>query len=325
MRALPLVVILLLFSLLLFFFGTIDVFSVGDQGLKQMVLLDLRLPKILTAIAAGGMLALCGLLLQTYFLNPLAGPYVLGIHGGASLGIALWIFLSGAAFSFELFMGLGPVFMGLLGSFIMMGLLTALSRYLPNRNTLIIVGILMGLFTNGILTLFVSLVSSDQLRSFYYWTLGSFSHLDLKGSLFLLLFSFVIFGVVRAFATKLNLLLMGEHYAQSLGLDLKKFRLFLIFTCSLIIGIVVSFCGPIAFIGLISPHLARLTLKSNDHRVLALNVFLMGAILALMAEFLFSGTKSLSLPLNAGLSLMGIPLFFGLFILPRNALLRRKF
>lgn len=299
----------------------------GRSDLVYLVLYEIRLPKSITALSSGALLALCGLILQTYFQNPLAGPFVLGIHGGASLGVASWVYYFAPAMALGSQGGLvtssiahrfGVTSFSLFGSFMMMLLLIGISTKVKEKSSLMIFGLLMGFFTSGVLSLMAAIHSADQLKSFYMWTLGNFARTSLFESYLLAILLVFVTAWLVLLSKKMNLFLLGEDYAQSLGVKVRSLKIQLIVLSSVIIGVVISFCGPIAFIGLMGPHLARYYFKSADHKHLIYGCLLMGGMLALIAEMFAGGGLHVSLPLNATLSLLGIPLFLFLFLFTRK-------
>lgn len=307
-----LAIILALLSTWLLVFGETWLFSIAPET-ALAILVELRIPKVLSAISTGGLLALCGLLLQTYFQNPLAGPFVLGIHGGASLGVAIWIFLIGGLFIGPMIGTWGILLSAMLGSLIMMFFIVAVSRRLNDKSSLMIVGLLMGFFSSGVLSILAVINPADELQVFYFWTLGSFQRIGFLSSLLYFLVSLIFLVFALKISSRLNLLLLGDEYARSLGVNLKKLRKYIIWMTAIMIGISTSLVGPVAFIGLMSPHLARGLFSSADHQDLTVGCFLIGGSLALFAEVFSSGNSMVFFPLNATLSLVGIPLFLIIF------------
>ncbi len=282
------------------------IFLNPDDSLLSQVFWELRLPRLITAFFAGAAMACSGLLIQTYFENPLADPYVLGIHSGSSLLVTL-VMIGGGSSAFGFLYSFGVVGASALGALGTLLLLLALFRYFPSRFMILVLGLILGYFLGGIVSILWAYSDANELKNYFLWSLGSFSHTtgtDLKT------FSGVVsVGLLLSLlmAKPLNLLLLGEEYAQSLGLQAKKTQWAIILLASLLSGAVTAFCGPIAFIGIIAPHAARLSLKKMDHRLLIPATILCGAVVALGAEVLSSLFEGRVFPVNAILSLLGFP------------------
>jgi len=265
------------------------------------IIWQFRLPQSLTAVLAGASLSVSGLQMQTLFQNPLAGPFVLGISAGASLGVAVATGWSGGH-------NLSVVSSAGLGSALVILILLLSARWLSSPTSLLVLGLLLGYAVNGIVSILFQFTNSEQLRRFINWTLGNFSGVTWEQMP--ILFTFVIIGLGMAIglAKPLNTLLLGEEQARSLGTALVRLRLLVMVNSALLVGAITAFCGPIAFIGVTVPHLCRLLWGGSDHRLLVGGVILIGSIVALSADL---GTKILGggviLPLNALTALVGIP------------------
>lgn len=286
-----------------------EIFSSQDS-ISYIVFWKLRLPKTLAALSAGGCLAIVGLLLQTFFRNPLAGPYILGIHSGSSLGVALWIFLlySMGITENSWWRQLGSSGFAMVGAFILLMVLLFFSKRLSHKSLILILGLLFAQLAGGILNVFYAVSGAEELRTFLVWSLGSFKRIsptELWG-----LISVTVIGLLAGLTLlkRLNALLLGEGYAQSMGVNVKSTQLILLTLCAFLIGAVNSFCGPIAFVGTIAPHLARWIFKSQDHRLLYPASFLLGGLLCIIAEAALSLSPFVSLPVNALLGILGVPL-----------------
>ncbi len=275
------------------------------------IVLQFRLPKAITAMLAGSALAVSGLQMQTLFQNPLAGPYVLGVSSGASLGVALVILaadllgmqrvgLTGSATT---------VIAALLGAASVMGCVVVAANYVRNSITLLVVGLLFGYVTSAVVNLLLYFSVPEQIQTYLIWTFGSFATVTQPQiPLFLTLVSA---GLAIALTTTkaLNLLLLGETQARTLGLTLGRIRLVVIANVAILAGTVTAFCGPIAFLGVAVPHLGRSLLRNADHRRLMPIVLLLGAILALVADLVAQlPGKSIVLPLNSVTALIGTPI-----------------
>jgi iron complex transport system permease protein len=277
---------------------------------------DIRLPKAITALLAGAALAISGAIMQTYFQNPLAGPFVLGIHSGASLGVALWIMGAGLlpmAISETLY-SMGSVMAAITGSLAILFVLLILSRRLPGKVAILVLGLIFGYLANGLINIMISLSNAHQIKAFLMWSLGSFQRVS--GTQLNIFALIIIIGLAGSFffIKPLNLLLLGERYARSSGLKLNQTRFIVILLVAILSGTVTAFCGPIAFIGIIVPHVARKLVRTNDHRYQLPVSLLLGCAVALVAEILSSMGGAFLLPLNAILGLMGAPLIFFFFL-----------
>lgn len=283
----------------------------GSDQLVRKILLELRLPKLAVAVMAGASLALAGLLMQTLFSNPLAGPDVLGISAGASLGVALLVLASGGTVVLGLAGSYGLAGAATLGAFLMLLVVMAFSEKVGDPTTLLILGLIFGAMAGGMVSILIYFSEPDQIQSYLLWTFGSFRGLSMEQ--LWVMASLLLPGLLLAvfLAKPLNALLMGEGYAASMGVEVQGLRRRLLFSASLLAGGVTAFCGPIAFLGIAVPHLARLLFKTADHKVLIPACLLVGADLGMFAE-LVAGLpgSALALPINAVLSMVGAPVVF---------------
>jgi len=275
----------------------------------EMIVIEYRLPKALCAFAAGAALSISGLLMQTYFQNPLAGPFVLGISSGASLGVAIAIMLlDPLGLTTQLGRSLSSLSAACLGAFIVMAVILVLSRRMKSPTVLLLVGLMFGYASGGLVNLIVYLSEARQIQSFLIWSFGSFSRVSWELMLWFLAPIGICLGCAALQSKPLNALQLGEGYAQSLGISIPRIRLIILFLSSLLAGVVTAFCGPIAFIGIAVPHLTRGLFRSSDHRVLIPASILMGGILCLLADLgsQLPGMEE-TLPLNSITSLLGAP------------------
>ncbi len=298
----------------------------GDAGSERWTTLiaDIRLPRVVTAACAGAALAVAGLLMQTLFANPLADPYILGVSSGASLGVALVVLGSGTgAGVFAAVAGtgrLGVVAAAAIGALAVLLLVLAISRWIRSVVTLLIVGVMVGSVTSAIVSLLVAFSQPAQMQQFVLWSLGSYagaSWSDLR-----VLVPAVLVGVVFAatLVRPLNAMLLGEDYAHSMGVHLVRTRTIAITASALLAGAVTAFCGPIAFLGIAVPHLARLALGTSDHRILLPGVVLMGAGVSLLCSVVaqLPGRDGV-LPLNVVTALVGAPVVILVLLRSRRA------
>ncbi|MCA0153407.1 FecCD family ABC transporter permease [Winogradskyella vincentii] len=288
----------------------------------QIIIKDFRLPKAITAILVGSGLGISGLLMQTLFRNPLAGPFVLGISSGASLGVAIIILgsgLFGGVFATYLISKWSIVIAASLGSFLVLLAVLAVSSKVRDTMAILIIGLMFGSITAAVVSVLSYFSTAEQLQQYIFWGFGSLSNLSWNElSLF---FGLYILGLFLAvFSIKnLNSLLLGDNYAKSLGLSLKRSRLVIILATSLIAGTITAFAGPIAFIGLAIPHLTRQIFRTSNHRILLPAVLLFGAIVMLVCDSIAQLPSSdYVLPINAITALVGAPVVIWLLVRQRK-------
>ncbi|MEO0868078.1 MAG: iron ABC transporter permease [Cyanobacteria bacterium J06642_11] len=278
----------------------------------QEIVLNFRLPRSLTAMAAGAALALSGLQLQALFRNALAGPSVLGINAGASLGAALVVLTGGGVG----WLGqLSVVGAASLGAAIAMVSVLVMARQVRNSLGLLIFGLMLGYVTTALVAILLHFSRQEQTLAYLNWTYGSFSGVTWEQMPLLLLVVMVGLVISQLSCKPLNLLLLGEERAMGLGLSVIAVRCYLVFSASLLAGGITAFCGPIAFLGVAVPHLGRSLFRSQDHRLLVPVVALLGALLALVANSIsqMPGSQTV-LPLNAVMALLGAPVLIWLML-----------
>ena len=286
--------------------------SKGQDSLAMDVLREIRVPKTITAILAGASLATSGLLMQTFFQNPLAGPFILGIQSGSSLAVAIWV-LGLKFLPFEIpsfFYKLGITFSSMMGSFLVLIILFFLSLRISGKLILLILGLLFSYISSGLINILSLLSEANELKTFFLWSQGSFQRVTYDD---LALFCSLSLGGLLfslSLMKSLNIMLLGDQYAQSSGLSPKKIKIVIIFLTALLAGLVTSFCGPIAFLGVLVPHIARKVFGTGDHKILLPATMLMGSSLALFSEVISSLSEQVTLPLNAILGLIGFPVLF---------------
>jgi len=263
---------------------------------------DFRLPRALAAMLAGASLSLSGLLLQSIFRNPLAGPFVLGISSGASLGVALFL-LAGLGLG-----SLGLLSAAALGAMAVLAFIALFSKFIHSNAGLLVLGLMIGYFSDAVVSILMHSTNTDALRGFISWGFGSFGRLRWEELPYFAIC--ILLGItLSVFCIKyLNAIALGEEGAKSLGINVKQKQFLSLFAAAVLAAAATSFCGPIGFIGMATPHLARGFFNSDNQRVLIPASLLSGALLALVAGLLSQGLWGLpSLPLNAVASLMGAP------------------
>lgn len=290
----------------------------GDcDPVTAKIVLDIRLTKAVVALLAGVALAVSGLLMQTLFRNPLAGPYVLGVSSGASLGVAIFILgapvLGIAGHSW--FSALGIAGAAWIGSAATLAAVAAASRRIKDIMVILILGMMIGSAVSAVVQILQYLSNEEALKSFVVWTMGSLG--DVTSVQLLLAAPAVAAGMALAVAVikPLNLLLLGEPYARTMGLDVGRTRMLILLATTLLAGTVTAFCGPIGFIGLAIPHVARILFRDADHRTLLPAAALTGAASLLVCDIV---SKLLTLPVNTVTALMGIPIVVWVVIRNKN-------
>jgi iron complex transport system permease protein len=312
----------LLFCLLLLAFAISLAFGSVVIPLKQVALILLggdilfkfRLPKTLTAVLVGSALSVAGLQMQTLFRNPLADPYILGVSSGASLGVALVILGMGTGGALTFVAGLGTfgdftlAIAASLGAGLVLGAVLLLSRRVQNTLTLLVVGLMFGYLASAVVSLLIYFSQPERVQVFSLWTAGSFGGVTWSQMRVFLPVILLGLAVGMMMIKPLNALLLGDDYARSLGLNVHRSRFWIIVSASLLAGVTTAFCGPIWFIGIAVPHMARTLFKTADHRVLLPASLLIGACFALLADVIAQAPGSQRiLPLNVIMSLFGVP------------------
>ena len=272
------------------------------------IILNIRLIKAVVALLAGAALSVSGLQMQTLFRNPLAGPYVLGISSGASLGVAL-VVLAGFGSS------IGIAGAAWLGAALVLVVIAAVGHRIKDIMVILILGMMFSSGIGAVVQILQYVANDESLKMFVVWTMGSLG--DVTSAQLALMLPAVAAGLVISVAVikPLNLLLLGENYARTMGLNVQRTRTLLFLSTVLLAGTVTAFCGPVGFIGLAVPHLARMLFASADHRVLMPASMLSGAALLLVCDLI---SKSLALPINTVTALMGIPVVIVVVVRNRN-------
>ena len=273
----------------------------------RLIVLDIRLVKAIVAILAGMALSVSGLQMQTLFRNPLAGPYVLGISSGASLGVALFILgmpLLGIATNSTL-SSIGIAGAAWLGSALILAFVASVSTRIKDIMVILILGMMISSGVSAVVQILQYLSNEEALKSFVIWTMGSLG--DVTANQLHLMLPAVLLGLVVSVAVikPLNLLLLGEQYARTMGLNVRRSRYLIFLSTTLLAGTVTAFCGPIGFVGLAIPHIARMLFSNADHRILLPASALCGAVVLLICDII---SKWLTLPINTITALLGIPI-----------------
>ncbi len=287
----------------------------NDHGMVgesvRYIVLESRLPQAITALLAGMALSVSGLLLQTTFRNPLAGPDVFGISSGASLAVALVMLGMGGSFSLGEYSFGGFLAVSLaafMGAMAVISIVSLFSAWVRNHVVLLIIGIMVGYLAGSAISLLNFFATAEGVKSYTVWGMGSFGNVTMAETAWLGLVVFLGLFLSLLMVKPLNALLLGEQYAQSLGVAVRKTRFYLLVLTGLLTAVVTAFCGPIAFVGLVTPHLARMILGTENHRLLLPFTMLLGAAICLLCNLVcnFPGENGI-LPLNAITPFFGAP------------------
>ena len=289
----------------------------GKESWKYIVM-ENRLPQALTAMLCGASLAVCGLMLQTAFRNPLAGPDVFGISSGAGLGVAIVMLFLGGSVSTTLFTVSG--FLAILtsafiGAIVVTMIILFLSTMVRNSVLLLIVGLMVGYVSSSAVALLNFFASEEGVKSYMVWGMGNFGGVSMNHMLLFALLCLV--GIIASiFLIKpLNIMLLGTQYAESLGINIRQIRNLLLVTVGLLTAVTTAFCGPISFIGLAIPHISRLLFRTDNHQILLPGTVLTGAVIALFCNLICYLPGELGIiPLNAVTPLIGAPVIIYVII-----------
>jgi iron complex transport system permease protein len=281
----------------------------GTQSWNDLSFINFRIPRVAAAVISGLGLSVCGLALQTLFRNPLAGPFLTGISPGASFTVAMMLLAVPGGFAAAWSQTLGIALAGMLGG---LGVLL-LQLYIQQRNpgtfTLLISGILLGYLLGAGVEILQSLAGAEQVKQFIMWGLGSFDRVQNEHLLVLISITTAGVAMIWLCRFRMDAYLPGDHYATNAGVDVYKLRLTIIIASGLIAGVITGFCGPIGFVGMIAPHLARFMVKSNNHGLLWLPTMLCGILLCALADWLAHyAIPGITLPTNAVCALLGAPM-----------------
>lgn len=287
--------------------------TTDTETIYREIIINYRIPKAITACFIGAALSSAGLLMQTLFKNPLAGPDILGVNSGAGLGIAI-ITLGGVGFS-SILAGYTQIFAAILGASFILGLVILVSTKIKSAVSLLIVGVMFGYFTNSIVSILQSISDPDSLKLFITWTFGSLSAVNWSHLAILApTLTIALLGSLLLIK-QLNTFLLGSEYAQGLGIDTKKTRFYIILLTAILTGTATAFTGPIGFIGITVPHIARGFFNTSNHRVILPGAILLGASILLICDVTSQlPGLNMSLPINSITSLFGAPVILWIML-----------
>ncbi len=298
-------------------------FNTEDDNPYRIIVWESRIPRMFLSILAGIGLSISGLLMQTLFRNPMAGPYVLGISSGAGMGVALTT-MGLSIIGVQSVSGWTMAISGVAGAFLIMLILLMAASRIADNVTILVLGILIGGISSALVSLLQYFSPDVELKKFVMWTLGSLDAVN--GKEVYLISATVLSGTTASFLLfpGLNALLLGENTAKNLGVNIKKIRNLTILLAAVMAGIITAYCGPIGFVGIIVPHITRMLFKLDDHKILIPASCLIGALVLLFADFLAHVPGSfMILPLNAITSILGIPVL--IWIIVRNKQISTSF
>jgi iron complex transport system permease protein len=321
-------VILIVFFFINIRFGSVpipfkDIFNIlfgGDisKDSWETIIINFRVPKAITAILVGSGLSVCGLLMQTLFRNPLAGPFVLGISSGASLGVAILILGSsifGGVLLTNSLSNLSLPIAASFGAFLVLSSVILAANKVRNTMSILIIGLMFGSLTSAVISVLAYFSEAAQIQQYLFWSFGSLGNLSWNELIVLsCIYSVGIVGTI--FVIKpLNSLLLGENYAKSLGINIKKSRNIILLITSLLTGVITAFSGPIAFVGLAVPHITKIIFSSSNHKILLPATAIIGAIILLICDSIAQlPTSDFILPINAITSFFGAPVVIWLLV-----------
>lgn len=285
----------------------------GSDGINSEILLNFRLPKAITAVLAGAALSVAGLMMQTLFRNSLADPYILGVSSGASLGVALVMMAASVLPVTFVSSGWALIVAAIIGASVVLALVVGVSFRVQNAVSLLIVGLMFGTIAGSIVSVLQNFSNPDAIKLFVMWTFGSLSAVTWSYMQVLLPVSLVGFGMAFFLQKRLDGLLLGENYARGLGVSIVRTRFFIVVATGLLAGGITAFTGPIAFVGVAIPHIARGIFRTSTHKILMPATVLCGASLILVCDII-SQIPAYTLPINTISALFGAPIIIGIIL-----------
>lgn len=290
-------------------------FSTSEKSI-DFIVNQIRLPRVLTSLLAGAALSVAGLQMQTYFRNGLAGPYILGISAGSGLGVATLI-MAGSLFGIEIGSEYSVTTAAIIGSIGILMIMLLFANKVGSGIMLLLVGIMLGSFISASISIMEYFSDALTMKKYVLWTMGSTSDTTMASVRYITLFVILGLGISIFTIRSLNALLMGEDYAKSMGIQIKKVRLLIILSTGILAGVITAYCGPIAFIGLAVPHIVRMLIKTSNHSITIPFAAIIGAITLVLCDLIATlpGIE-IRLPINAVTSLIGAPIV--VFIILKN-------
>jgi iron complex transport system permease protein len=286
----------------------------AEKSDLHFIIWKIRLPRVFACIMGGAYLAASGLLLQVYFRNPIVGPFILGISSGATLTVSL-VMLTALGLKFTYMIPFLTTIAGIVGAYGVMVLVVAIAARVRSGATLLIVGLMMGYICSSVTSILTALAEKEKIKGFVLWGMGSFSGFKWVEISIMFFVGGLLILAIYLLSKPLNAFLLGEEYAASMGVSIKRFRLFILLSASSLAGLVTAMAGPVAFIGLAVPHMARLSFGTSDNRILVPGACLMGAIVTSLCDLIARMWLSpVELPISAITAFFGAPIVIGLLL-----------
>lgn len=288
-----------------------------EEATNSFIVWKIRLPRALAASLGGGYLAVSGLLLQVYFRNPIVGPFILGISSGATLMVSL-VMLTTLTIQLQIMSPMITTLAAIAGAYAVMLVVVAIASRVRSGITLLIVGLMMGYLCHSVTAVLTALAEKEQVKGFVLWQLGSFSGFRWGEIQLLFLFGGLLIALIYCLSKPLNAMLLGEEYALSMGINIDRFRVLVLLSACALAGMVTAMAGPVAFIGLAVPHIARMVFSTSDNRILVPGALLLGGLVTGLCDFIARTVMSpVELPLSAITALFGAPIVIGLLMKKR--------
>ncbi len=295
----------------------LNIITSPDHTIESLIVWKIRLPRAIAGLLCGGMLAVSGLLLQVYFRNPVVGPFILGISSGATLMVSL-VMLTGITMQLHIVNQFTNTIAAIGGAYAVMAIIVAISSRVKNGITLLIVGLMVGYLCHAVTSVLTAFAEKQQVKGFVLWQLGSFSGFKWSEIYLLILAGGSVLVLVYFLSKPLNGILLGEEYALSMGINIRIFRMTILFCACALSGMVTALAGPVAFIGLAVPHMARMIFSTSDNRILIPGSLLLGAVVAGGCDY-FARTllAPVELPLSSVTAFFGAPIVISLLMKKR--------
>lgn len=288
-----------------------------DDTIISSIIWDIRLPRAIASVLGGGFLAVSGLLLQVYFRNPIVGPFILGISSGATLMVSI-VMLTTLTIRLQIMSPIITTLAAIVGAYSVMFIVVSVAAKVKSGVTLLIVGLMMGYLCHSVTAVLTALAEKEQIKGFILWQLGSFSGFKWGEIQLLLILGGGLLILIYLLSKPLNAMLLGEEYALSMGININRFRIFILLSACTMAGLITSLAGPVAFIGLAVPHMARMIFSSSDNRILIPATLLLGGVVTSLCDFIARTIMSpVELPLSAITALFGAPIVISLLMKKR--------
>ena len=288
-----------------------------NETISSAIVWDIRLPRTIAALLGGGFLAVSGLLLQVYFRNPIVGPFILGISSGATLMVSI-VMLTTLTIQLQIMSPMITTLAAIIGAYSVMFIVVSVASKVKSGVTLLIVGLMMGYLCHSVTAVLTALAEKEQVKGFVLWQLGSFSGFKWGEIELLLILGGCLLSIIYLLSKPLNAMLLGEEYALSMGININRFRMLILLAACAMAGMITAMAGPVAFIGLAVPHMARMIFSTSDNRILIPGSLLLGGLVTSLCDFIARTVMSpVELPLSAVTALFGAPIVISLLMKKR--------